>query len=142
MIAIGVRRNIQITPTQFDFDQRGLEEADFTDEQDNSQVYSASTKGLLARIITAQCELAVAQTPTMMAAYHVDSSSTPEEAPESSVQRLLTSMTEIERAKTELTIWARRFKSALIVHADGARGATDTSASITLFADMTLIHYL
>lgn len=140
MIAIGVRRNVQITPKDFDFEQRGLEQADFADERGKSQVYNSDTKMMLTRIIIAQCELAIAQTPTMMAAYNHAGGDSALHDP--TVSQLLTSMGDIERAKTELAVWSRRFRAAMIAYADSARHAQDTSASVTLFADMTLIHYL
>lgn len=139
MITIGVRRNIQVTHEDFDFDQAGLEEVDFVDEKNNSQVYSPETKAILAQIIAAQCELAVSQTPTMMAAYqfeHNDQSESPIFA------KLLTALTGIERARTELAVWSRRYRNTLTSYADSARNSMDSSASIALFADMTLIHYL
>jgi hypothetical protein len=74
MITIGVRRKLQVTHDDFDFDQAYLKENDFIEEKNNSQVYSSDTKTILAQIIAAQCELVVSQTPTMMAAYHFDHS--------------------------------------------------------------------
>lgn len=139
MITIGVRRKIQVTHADFDFDQAGLEEKDFIDEHHKSQVYSSDTKTRLARIIAAQCELAVSQTPTVMAAYHLAHS---QQSASPTVPNLLKVMNEIERARTELAVWSRRYRKKLISYADSARHVQDSSSSIALFANMTLIHYL
>jgi hypothetical protein len=139
MITIGVRRKIQVTHDDFDFDQAGLEENDFIEEKSNSQVYSPDTKTILAQIIAAQCELAVSQTPTMMAAYQFDHS---QQSGTPALPNMLTAMNGIERARTELAVWSRRYRKTLKSFADSARHAQDSSASIALFADMTLIHYL
>ncbi|KAK0387795.1 hypothetical protein NLU13_4040 [Sarocladium strictum] len=139
MIAVGVRRSIQITPDDFDFDQGCLEVDDFVEEQGKSQVYQPTTQMTLTRIIIAQCELAVAQTPALMAAYANLDQGRGAEA--SSASQLVTLMTQIERAKTELDIWARRFKTKLLAHVGAANQPKDPSNSVTLFADMTLIHY-
>lgn len=138
MIAIGVRRNIQITPEGYDFDQGGLEEADFLEERETSQVYNSTTKRVLSSIVVAQCALAVAQTATMMTAYRADQDPAPQIT---SISQLLASMAEIERADTELAVWARRFKIALQGYSNEAQHTNDTNASETLFAEMTLIHY-
>ncbi|OAL46306.1 hypothetical protein IQ07DRAFT_146497 [Pyrenochaeta sp. DS3sAY3a] len=136
MIAIGVRRNVQITSADFDFDQAKLVDKDFAEEQEQSQVYNATTKKVLNRIIKAQYELAVAQTPTVTAAY---GQGVPLE--EFSIAQLVVAMTEIERAKTELAIWARRFKTELFKFSDDNQENNGTHSSVTLFADMALIHY-
>lgn len=136
MIAIGVRRNVQITSTDFDFDQANLVDEDFAGEQEQSQVYNSTTKKALNRIIKAQYELAVAQTPTVTAAY---GQGVPLE--DCSIAQLVVAMTEIERAKTELAIWARRFKTELLKFSDENQENNGRNSSVTLFADMALIHY-
>lgn len=138
MIALGVRRNIQITPDTFDFDQAGLEEADLADECERSEVYDYHSKRLLNKIIVAQCALAIAMAPTMMTAYQ-SSHNSDQNAP--TVSRLISSMTDAERASTELTIWARRFKSTLSEYSREEETQRVPNPSVTLFADMTLIHY-
>lgn len=139
MITIGVRREIQVTHDGFDFDQAGLEENDFIEEKDISEVYSSNNKTILARIIAAQCELAVSQTPTLMAAYRFEHG---QQSEMPVLSKLLTAMNGIERARTELAVWSRRYRKTLTSYADSARHAQDSSASIALFADMTLVHYL
>ncbi|CAG9977511.1 unnamed protein product [Clonostachys byssicola] len=139
MIAVGVRRSIQVTPDRFDFTNPGLEEADLAEEIDTSEVYGPEMKSLLLRIIVAQCALAVAMTWTMAVVYPTGDSSS--QSLSSAVSQLVTSMMEIERGNTELAVWARRFKTDLTdcIRPDKRLGALESSAAV--FADMTLIHY-
>uniref|UniRef100_A0A0B7K1V3 Oxidase FUB9 n=2 Tax=Bionectria ochroleuca TaxID=29856 RepID=A0A0B7K1V3_BIOOC len=139
MIAVGVRRSIQVTPDRFDFTNPGLEEADLAEEIETSEVYSPEMKNLLVRIIVAQCALAVAMTWTMTIVYPTGDFSS--QSRSSTVSQLVTSMVEIERGNTELAVWARRFKTDLTdcIRPDQRRRALESSA--TVFADMTLIHY-
>lgn len=139
MIALGVRRNIQITPEKFDHDHAGLEEADLADECEKSEVYDSNSKYLLNKIIVAQCALAVAQAPTMMIAYQTEYDS--DEQHSTTITNLVFSMTEAERAVTELSVWARRFKSKLTDYVREDESQRIPHPSVMLFADMTLIHY-
>lgn len=139
MIALGVRRNIQITPDKFDHDHAGLEEDDLADECGKSEVYDPSSKALLNKIIVAQCALAVAQAPTMTIAYQTEYDSDQQHSP--TITKLVSSMTEAERARTELAVWARRFKSNLTNYARETESQQTPHPSVMLFADMTLIHY-
>lgn len=138
MIALGVRRMIQIGPEKFDFDQAGLEEEDLADECHRSDVYDSASKKSLNKIIVAQCELAVAMTPMMTTAYCEETAS---QVDASSVSALMYSMTAVEKASTELSVWARRFRTALVRLADEDQDGHEANPSITLFAHLTLIHY-
>lgn len=139
MIAIGVRRSIQITADEVDFDQGCLQADDFADEQAESRVYEPATKKMLTHIVVAQSELAVAQTATLTAAYgNTDETNPPGTT---SASQTVTSMTRIESAKTELVIWARRFRATLTRYTNRTGQAQDINASVTIFAEMTLIHY-
>jgi hypothetical protein len=138
MIALGVRRMIQIGLEKFDFDQAGLEEEDLAEECNESDVYDSASKRSLSKIVVAQCELAVAMMPMMIIAYCDETVS---QMDGSSVPMLVHSMTAIEKASTELSVWARRFRPALVRLADEDQYGHDVNPSITLFAHMTLIHY-
>jgi len=137
MIALGVRRMIQIGPEDFDFDQAGLEEEDLAEECHNSDVYDVASKKSLSKIIVAQCELAVAMMPMMITAYCEETSS---QTDDSSIPMLIHSITAVERATTEFQIWARRFRLVLIRLADN-QDDRNANPSLTLFAHMTMIHY-
>lgn len=138
MIALGVRRDIQISPEDFDLDQGGLTESDLVGEAHSLQVYDSRSRSALSKTIVAHCALAVAITWTMSAAYGASSSSL-EDRP--TVSQLVSSMVEIERANTELKVWSRRFMSDLVNHGDRDLGCRTLNPSVTFFADMTLIHY-
>ena len=138
MIALGVRRMIQIGAEKFDFDQAGLEAEDLAEECHESDVYDFASKKSLSKIVVAQCELAVAMMPMMITAYCDE---TPSQMGGASVSLLIHSMTAVEKASTELSVWARRFRTALVRLADEEKDGHDANPSITLFAHMTLIHY-
>jgi hypothetical protein len=138
MISLGVRRMVQIGPEKFDFDHTGLEEADLADEHDRSDVYDVESKKTLSKIVVAQCELAVAMTPMMITAYCEESAS---QADEQSTAMLIHSMTSIEKASTELTVWARRFRASLTHVANEGQHEPGSNPSFTLFAHQTMIHY-
>jgi hypothetical protein len=138
MISLGVRRMVQIGPEKFVFDQIGLEEADLADEHDRSDVYDVESKKTLSKIVVAQCELAVAMTPMMITAYCEESAS---QADEQSTAMLIHSMTSIEKANTELTVWARRFRASLTHVASEGQHEPGSNPSFTLFAHQTMIHY-
>jgi hypothetical protein len=123
---------VQIGPEKFDFDQTGLEEEDLAEECDRSDVYDAESKKTLSKIVVAQCELAIAMTPMMITSYCEESAS---QADLQSTAMLIHSMTAVERASTELTIWARRFRVSL------THVANEGHPSFTLFAHQTMIHY-
>lgn len=138
MIALGVRRMIQVGPEKFDFDHAGLEEEDLAEECHESDVYDSASKTSLSKIVVAQCELAVAMMPMMITAYCDETVSQVDGSP---ISALIHSMAAVERASTELAVWARRFRPALIRLADEDQNGHDANPSITLFAHMTLIHY-
>jgi hypothetical protein len=129
---------VQIGPEKFDFDQTGLEEEDLAEECDKSDVYDAKSKKTLSKIVVAQCELAVAMTPMMITAYCEESAS---QADELSMTRLIHSMTAVERASTELTVWARRFRASLTHVTNEGQCGRGFNPSFTLFAHQTMIHY-
>jgi hypothetical protein len=139
MISLGVRRMIQIGPDKFDFDQTVLDEEDLAEECDKSDVYDAASKKILSKIVVAQCELAVAMTPMMITAYCDESASQQNDL---STAMLVHSMTAIEKANTELSIWARRFRPSLTrLSNNEGQHEQETNPSFVLFAHMTMIHY-
>ncbi|KAJ9145079.1 C6 zinc finger domain containing protein [Pleurostoma richardsiae] len=59
IMALGLRRPLNIRPGDFDFTQPGLSESDFQDEIRNSRVYNAATKQVLVQLAVSLCELVV-----------------------------------------------------------------------------------
>jgi Fungal specific transcription factor domain len=140
IIALGVRRPLQIPPDSFDFGQECLTEADFVNEIEKSQVYRAPTKHLLVEIVALQCQLAVAVTPLLMAMYPTRTPASPMVAP---LSQFIQSMARIEESKTELAVWARRSRTyAPNRDPKGLLLQPDAQESVTLYADLTYIYYL
>ncbi|KAH7317793.1 hypothetical protein BKA65DRAFT_515202 [Rhexocercosporidium sp. MPI-PUGE-AT-0058] len=69
ILPLGVRRSIQITREDFDFTLPRLSEKDLEREFDSSCVYDAETKRDLARVFSAQLDLAVELTDTISYVY-------------------------------------------------------------------------
>jgi hypothetical protein len=69
LLALGVRRSLQIGPCDFDFTHPAPDETDFVNEIHRSQVYEASSKRQLVELFRAQCELAVALTDCLNALF-------------------------------------------------------------------------
>lgn len=69
MLALGVRRSIQITKANFNFDQVPLSREDFESEIWGSKVYDCGTKQILACILEAYVALAVALTDILQLIY-------------------------------------------------------------------------
>jgi len=62
LLALGLRRPLQIGPGDFDFTQPVPNTTDFENEIFGSQVYTASSKRQIVQLFGVQCELAVALT--------------------------------------------------------------------------------
>ena len=144
IVALGVRRSIQITPNDFDFGQECLTAADFSEEMDKSRVYRADTKRLLVDIVALQCQLAVAVTPLAMASYPARDSSSQNM---SLISQFIQAMARVEECKTELAVWARRSRT-ILTNRDSRDiplspvGVSDTQESVMLYIDMTHMYYL
>ncbi|KAJ5484048.1 hypothetical protein N7539_005844 [Penicillium diatomitis] len=73
IISLGMRRPLQIPPTQFDIMTRDpLEIDDLSDEIHTSRVYDADTKRVLCRIMTSLCQLVSSLTSLIDALYPLD----------------------------------------------------------------------
>lgn len=70
MIALGMRRSLQILPSHFDLSSRPpLSLEDLEDEIHASEVYNADTKTTFCKILTSQGQLAVTLTALLMTVY-------------------------------------------------------------------------
>lgn len=138
MIVLGVRRKNQIGIDDFDFEQTELDEEDLAGECDRSDVYNVASKKVLSKIVAAQCALSVAIMPITDVAYRDGGSTRPQET---TVAALVSSMTAVQKAITELSVWARRFRLALTTIASNGEHEADSNPSLTLFAHMTMIYY-
>ncbi|KFY98227.1 hypothetical protein V498_01580 [Pseudogymnoascus sp. VKM F-4517 (FW-2822)] len=135
IIALGVRQPLQITSDHFDFSQDAVVEADFSGEVEQSQVYDAETKLLLANIFIVQCHFALAVTSTIMAIYPLNGVVIPVLPTPARISELHIQM---EEGKKDLKKWMEIFKDRL------TRGSSKSAAlhnSVTLFTDVTNIYY-
>lgn len=135
VIALGVRRPLQITLAHFDSRQDMVAEQDFSGEVEKSLVYDANTKLLLANIFIVQCHFAMAVTSTIMAIYPLNgviipASPTPAQTSELRIK--------IEESKKDLEKWLKIFQDRLTL---GSGKSAALHNSVTLFADLTSIYY-
>jgi Fe-S oxidoreductase len=69
VLSLGLRRPLQISHSHFDFNSKGLDKDDFQDDIGKSEVYDTNTQCLLAKIIEAQCRLAIEMTDIIIYLY-------------------------------------------------------------------------
>lgn len=135
IIALGVRRPLQITPDHFDSSQDMVVEEDFSGEVQQSHVYDAETKLLLANIFIVQCHFAIAVTSTIMAIYPPNGVVIPALSSPAQISDLRIRM---EESKKELQKWMEVFKDRLTLRSSKSAVLHD---SVTLFTDLTSIYY-
>lgn len=135
VIALGVRRPLQITPGHFDSSQDMVAEQDFSGEVEQSQVYDADTKLLLANIFIVQCHFAMAVTSTIMALYPLNGVIIPASPTPAQISELRIKMKE---SKKDLGKWMKIFKDRLTL---GSGKSAALHNSVTLFADLTSVYY-
>ena len=136
VIALGVRRHIQITLDHFDFRQDSVTEVDFAGELERSQVYDPETKSQLVRIFIVQCQLAVALTSTITTIYPLNGVLIPHT---SSPAQLSMILNQIHESKMELGKWTEKAKIQLD---SNPQAIAALHKSVTLYADLTYIYYL
>lgn len=135
IIALGVRRPLQITPDHFDMNQNVVAELEFSGDVEQSQVYDVETKGLLENIFIVQCRFAIAVTSTIMAIYPPNGVVIPDLP---TPARILELHNQIEESKGELEKWMEIFKDRL-TPVTGRNAVLHNS--VTLFTDLTSIYY-
>lgn len=135
IIALGVRRPLQITSDHFDISQDAVAEADFLEEVEQSQVYDAETKLLLANIFIVQCHFASAVTSTIMAIYPLNGVVIPALPTPARISELHIKM---EESKKDLDKWMETFKDRLTLSSNKSAALHN---SVTIFTDVTSIYY-
>jgi hypothetical protein len=136
VIALGVRRHIQVTPDHFDFHQEVPTEDDFAVEIKRSEVYDPETKRLLVRAFIVQCQLAVALTSTLMVIYPLNGFFIPVISMKSEFLKV---QSQVEESKRELAKWVEVAKTQL---ASSPENPGTLHNSVTLYADLTYLYYL
>lgn len=134
IIAVGVRRPIQITPNHFDFSQSSMTEQDFAGELARSKVYDPETKALLVRTFILQCQLAIALTSTIMTIYPLNGIT----FPASNLSRLSKLISQIDDSKALLAKWMEKAKCQLDPNPEKL---TALHKSTNLYSDITYIYY-
>lgn len=135
VIALGMRRPLQITPDQFDHRREPFTEEDLVSEIGRSRVYDSETKRSLIKIFVTQCELAVALTSTIMAIYPLDSvpMSLSHASPE-----LVGLSDRMKSCRQDLNRWFGTAEARL-KHISGKDVQRDDF--VTLYADLLRIYY-
>ncbi|KAH8686039.1 hypothetical protein BGZ60DRAFT_107588 [Tricladium varicosporioides] len=135
IIALGVRRHIQITQNHFDFEQQCVSESEFSGEIERSQVYNRDTKLRLVQIFILQCQLAAALTSTINLIYPLNGVIVPT-IPNTSC--FSNRFTQIDKSKVALTNWLEKARTeyALVSEEDES-----LHESVTLYSDITFIYY-
>lgn len=110
-------------------------EQDFSGEVEQSLVYDADTKLLLAKIFIVQCHFAMAVTSTIMAIYPLNGVIIPASSTPAQISELCINM---EESKKDLEKWMEIFNDRLTL---GSGKSAAWHNSVTLFADLTSIYY-
>lgn len=129
IMALGLRRPLQIKPTDFDFSKPGLLEDDIKDEIYNSKVYDPATKRVLVRLAASLCELAVAMNDILMFCY------TPR--PDAESRPLHFSSHDLPDTLATIDKWHQAARDKLQVPA----GLAQVHGSLTLFVNVIYIYY-
>ena len=136
IVALGVRRPVQITPDHFDFTQMPPTEDDFAGEIERSRVYNPGTKTLLARTFILQCQLAIALGTTLMTIYPLNGVTNVDASNTSRPSELL--QAKIVESERLLSAWMEKARA----HLDhDLESFTTPNKSLRLYADLTLIYY-
>lgn len=139
VMALGVRRHIQLTPDLF----QGLDDMptqqDLACDYSGSQVYDVQTKRMLATVFISQCQLAATLTPTLMLVYP------PSEAPHpvaSSELEKAKVYDRIEECKMSLRLWFETNNVQLRGDESSATGnAAHNNTVVSLHRNLTYIYY-
>ena len=135
VIALGMRRHVQITMDHFDFGQKMIVEDDFALEIEHSEVYSAEKKRLLVREFVVQCQLAVAVTPSLLVIYPLDGQMFPTVSTGSD---LLKRQAQIEECTKKLAEWKDKTKLQLMLDGNDRLKSCET---VIVYQDLTYLYY-
>lgn len=123
-----MRRSIQISRYNFDFDQEPFTEADLQGEFETSRVYGSDTKRNLARVMEAQVNLAILLTDILALVYPINSLDH---------NSLMAMPAVTKRLRDELIVWETK-SEALVLASDSSPAP---HPSVRLFWGLTQIYY-
>lgn len=128
IIALGVRRSVQITPDDFDFSQEGLNMDDLGDEIHHSEVYDPDTKTALCKTLTSLCQLAAAVTTLVMIVY-------PPSGLQYSIADAPSALARCDDAKARLQFWEKNCMVRLPTR------EAYTHPSVTTYTHLVSLYY-
>lgn len=133
IMALGLRRHLQITPGYFDLSLDTMSEEDLRDEIYQSAVYDPKTKRFLAKVLNVQCQLALRLTKPVSIVYAPGGF--PSEL--ASTEQFLKELSKIEATKDDLAQWASDASNAL----SPILNLGNVHESVPLYTDLTYIYY-
>lgn len=131
-LSIGLRRPLQITTDNFDFNQECLTVEDLEGEVDYSEVYNSDVKAALSKIAVSLCKLAVAVTNLVMAIYPAGGFNCSKPC---SKDEQIDMLHKLDEAKTSLALW----KQGSVISSESL--PWDAHPSVSLYTALTSLYY-
>lgn len=139
IIALGLRRPLQITSEQFGFEtQEMLNEEDFQEEVGRSRVYDAEAKGRLVRVVLALARLARTLTGTIDTVYPQNGFSQLAVGRVEDKDGLEEAERKVKKAKEELEEWFKWARKS-VESAKGGEGKENEN--VTLYTNIMFMYY-
>ena len=136
IIALGLRRPLQIPLTQFDCTQAPIDEEDLQEEFARSQVYDYGTKRALAHILIALFRFAVVLSETINITYPQNGS--PQFPVSADTNENITKVSlRVERSKKDLSTWFESTNGTL----NDKLVVQSIHESVTLYLNIMLMYY-
>lgn len=129
-LCLGLRRRPQVTSVDFGMEVEPLEEDDFAEEINRSQVYSPSVKRLLFKALQEQCRLAVSLTEMVSFVFASHGLS----APRLSLHEFRESLAKIKTTKELMKQWETCSKMSAWMN-------DALPEPVTLFVNFTFMYY-
>ncbi|KAF4998657.1 hypothetical protein FGRMN_2983 [Fusarium graminum] len=132
ILTLGLRKPLQITPSNFEATLEPITADDLADEMDHSAVYNLITKRQLADILRVQCQLAVLLTDVLSICYGPSAFNLA-----SSIDNFEKTMSKIRRSRKKMEIWkdeADKILNPFLQGVDAHRSTTLISSVIYIYA--------
>jgi len=134
ILPLGVRRPLNISESDFDFEAAPLTREDFQSEIVRSKVYSVSAKTSLTDLFLTLCSLAVSLTGVIMTAYPLNGSLNSRSLDENKTEH---TTDRIEACKFTMGRWFEKATTEFPTPA----GIGDVHESIVLYTNLMYIYY-
>ncbi|KAK9777151.1 putative Zn2Cys6 transcriptional regulator [Seiridium cardinale] len=129
IMALGLRRPLQIRPGDFDFSQAGLSQRDFESEILGHSVYSPSAKKILVQLVVSLCELAITLNGVLVVGF-----------PPDGMHNLLDSEQRLSKITDCLESLERWYEKTFVTFQAQVR-FSKVHDSLILFTNMAYIYY-